>query len=168
MCGSQPRSNGLNAGDVTPLREIILATKPRPDALTWVLPLDGWHMPNSHDLQRATLAAGARTPGNNASLPGFSLSTQSLVLQAPTTALRGPVLRDVVRAIAVPPRELKAPRMTFLDRLGGVSINVEVNDQSFRHDTSDALSAVRTRILNTRPHNGALAWPAAPTTSAPH
>lgn len=157
----------LNAGDVTPLREIVLTTRPRPDALTWVLPLDGWHMPNSHDLQRATLAAGVRAPGNNASPPGFSLSTQSIVLQVPAHALRGPVLRDVLRATPVPPLDPKAPRMTFLDRLGGVSINVEVNEHSFRHDMSDALSAMRTRILNTRPRNGALAWPAVPTTPAP-
>lgn len=157
----------LNAGDVTPLREIVLATKPRPDALTWVLPLDGWHMPNSHDLQRAAVAVGARTPGHTARPPGFSLSTQSLVLQAPMHSLRGPVLRDVVRATPVPPLVPKAPRMTFLDRLGGVSINVEVNEQSFRHDMPEALSAMRTRILNTRPRNGGLSWPAAPAAPAP-
>ena len=40
----------LNDGDVTPLQEIVLETRPKATSLCWPLPLEAWDVPNCQDL----------------------------------------------------------------------------------------------------------------------
>jgi hypothetical protein len=55
----------LNAGDAGVLRDIVTSARPRPDALSWDLPLPGWDYSGGHDY---LLAGGDRQSG-----AGFSL-----------------------------------------------------------------------------------------------
>ena len=145
----------LNEGDVSPLRSIVLGTRPQADALTWSLPLDGWNMPNSHDLQVVT-----EKDNQTGQVPvdaGFTLSTQTALLQpanvAPsrwTPAFSG--FSDPKPA----PAFRVTPRMSQPGPLGGVLMKLEVHNDSFTQD--DTLDALRDSVLQHRPKGNRLFW----------
>jgi hypothetical protein len=84
----------LNAGSVYGFRDLILKTRPSPDALTWELPLAGWRMPNGRDLfdvskpktsgQSFPLASDKAQP-----LPGCYIFAQSVTLRPSTGSQAG-------------------------------------------------------------------------------
>lgn len=58
----------LKAGDVEALRDAVLQSRPAGNALRWVVPLDGWHIPGWPEAQPNWQAST-----NSAKEPGFSL-----------------------------------------------------------------------------------------------
>ncbi len=133
----------LARGDITPLRRIVLDTRPTPDALTWPLPLSGWSMPNADDLPRAAPA----TPSGSGAIPaGMSIVTENLVIAPDTRPAAGAtgVFRGFTPAASIAPLALfqtaSAP-----DALGGVSMQLRVDRDRFRSDPS--LDALRDLLL---------------------
>jgi hypothetical protein len=149
----------LNEGDVSPLREIVLKTRPAANALSWSLPLDGWQMPNAQDLTAAELQHAKRS--GRVESPGFSLRTQTLVFAPPRD--RGDSERPrggFAPPVAMPELRSQAPRIESLDRLGGVVVNTAVEEASFRWDWSGSLDSLRQRALEGRSRTPALGLPA--------
>lgn len=147
----------LNEGDVSPLREIVLKTRPAANSLSWSLPLAGWQMPNAQDLTAAELHDADRV--GQVSPPGFSLRTQTLVL-APRG--RGEIerpARSFSPSVGLPALRGQAPRIEYRDRLGGVVLNTVVEEPSFRQDRSGSLEALRQHVLKGRSGPPALVTP---------
>lgn len=146
----RPQVRLLNYGNLTVLRSIVIDSHPSPDALVWTLPLQGWRMPNTQDLDlwpKSDQPIAPRDPGA-ASLPGCSLSCQSVVLD-PKAYVRGSFGEGFLGFGSVPsPAPLK-----------GISMRMEVSDDSFQPAEGDALDTLRKRILESRPSSESLNWP---------
>jgi hypothetical protein len=147
----------LNDGDVSPLRDIVLKSRPSAEALSWPLPLAGWHMPNAQDLSAAELQTADR--GVRVPPPGFSLRTQTLVMARLGRDGASGATRGFAAPVGVPALRVEAPRIGALDRLGGVLIDTDVNDWSFHQDGSGALDDLRGHILKARPTGAGLVFP---------
>lgn len=140
----------LNYGSVTPLRDIVLKTRPSADALLWTLPLEGWRMPNSEDLdlKKDTQISGRKS--------GCSVFTQSFVLEP-----RGESPSDVGRKFygfppppppPPPPAAFATPDIEYAQSLGGVDIAPEPKGE--RKD----LGKIKKQILESRPSKDSLFW----------
>lgn len=137
----------IEHGDVAPLREVVLKTRPSPRAVSWRLPLDRWNIPNSHDL---ALASDSRaTPAGPAGLTaaGCSVGSQSFVFPS-GNGLGSVGLRtfDGLPDLQPPPP------------LSGVTFVMQVGETSFLPDPSSEARALRDEILNRRPAGTSLLW----------
>jgi len=144
----------LNDGDVTPLREIVLRTKPDARALTWELPIDDWKMPNTHDLPADEPAAAKPAKA------GCNVAVQSYVLgPAGDSDMKKKFTGFFPPPPPPPPLAAGAAiRGDRLNSLSGVSMKVDVNDKSFTYDASDELDKIREGVLKSRPDPGKLEW----------
>lgn len=81
----------LNAGDIRPLREVVLRSRPRPDALSWRLALTGWRISQEDSFAGSRPELGKRPahpdPGEEG--PGCAVLTQSYVLEKALPAREG-------------------------------------------------------------------------------
>ena len=144
----------LNDGDVAPLREIVLETRPEPHALSWPLPLEGWRMPNATDLPPKDQARGLVTREGGSqmtSVKGCTFNIQSVVL-APESSLIENVRK---RFSGFPPLPPSAPP------LKGVSMRMEVDSGSYREDDSGRLNGLREKLLHDREQKDDATWPVA-------
>jgi hypothetical protein len=143
----------MNGGDVTPLRSVVLNSRPSPTALTWRLPLQGWKMPNAKDLRFATgtpTASGVAAGGSAEASPGCSLSFQSVILD-PARGSLGDDSRK--RFFGFPPPPPPPPQ------LNGVSFNMLITDKNLIRDMSGELRSSKQKALESRPNKDSLAWP---------
>lgn len=81
----------LNEGDITPLRDIVLDTRPGPGSLVWPVPLETWNAPNCQDLPTAVATrtqppSDRMTPFNTT--PGHLLVAQEYLLGPEQVARR--------------------------------------------------------------------------------
>jgi hypothetical protein len=136
----------LNYGDFSPLRDIVINSRPSPDALTWVLPLDGWKMQNAFDLDLHTVKNEESQPVHTNSNSGCSFVTQSVVLD-PGYSGTGPVFQG-----------FQGPDQV-LPALNGVSMEMVVDNKSFQQDESGELEKTSKKILEDRPDKNTLSWP---------
>jgi len=70
----------LRAGDVTALRDAVLKSRPPGNALTWHVPLDGWHIPGSSekcDFDKEGLHRSNRETGFSLDRQAYSHSSQN-------------------------------------------------------------------------------------------
>jgi len=146
----------LNYGDVTPLKKIVLQTRPSPSALSWRLPLNSWQMPNSQDRKKISepKRESQRVQREDS---GTIVSTQSFVL--------GPLedsQSDSSRKFwGFPPPPPPPPLPVFvptIEYLSGVSIDIEVQEESFKKDKSGDIKKLRDDILKSRPKSDSLNW----------
>ena len=137
----------LNDGDFTPLRDIVLKTRPSPNALAWRLPLDGWRMQNARylfpaeDVEKSVPASPA-----TASTNGCSVSCQSFILD-PKGKSQGHTFSG-----------FDAPH-SLLPSLKGISMRIKLNNQSFSPDSTGRFDALRETILKSKPSLDSLSWP---------
>ncbi|OHB67578.1 MAG: hypothetical protein A2Y77_10000 [Planctomycetes bacterium RBG_13_62_9] len=142
----------LNDGDVSPLRRIVVDSRPSDHALAWPLPLAGWNMPNGRDLA-ATVMGGERDPGRRNShrtqgAGGCSVLTQSILLNPHLNAGGASVTRfsGFPAAPSAPPP------------LRGVSMEAIIKEGSFIRDASGHLNSERNEIIRNRPGDSRLSW----------
>jgi len=144
----------LNDGDITPLRDIALKSRPTPNSLAWPLPLTGWQMPNAQDLdlpQAQDMAAA----------PGFVLTAQSFTLDSTTKSsdnayqpsAKGQRAFDPFGGYPLPSKSLphSLPTFDYQDRLGGVSLHMPQDGNASATDHSGSLAVRRQQILRLRP-----------------
>jgi len=123
----------MNGGDVTPLRGVVLKSRPSPAALTWRIPVEGWEMPNAKDL--IPPRPGGLEPGAlGAPNAGCSLSFQSVILN-PTRLAAGDNSRQ---------RFAGFPSVPAPPQLNGVSFEMLITDDSFVRDKTGELRLLRT------------------------
>lgn len=145
--GFETQLKWLNYGDVEPLKEIVLRTRPDTDALTWPLPLQVWKMPNSRDLSPDDLRIidiFAGTKGANR--PGFALDTQSYILD-PGKIGDSDDTRYFSGFLPPPP----PPPLSSVD-LGGIDIAIKLAFEKANLDT------VKKHILERRTSRDSLFW----------
>ena len=137
----------LNDGDLSPLRDLVLAHRPSPDSLWWEPPLTGWRMINGADLEVPAASATVRADLATA------VFAQHYSIAAPGAARRDqpafPGFRDFAfrSALATP------------GALGGVSMVMPIRSRAFRMDDSGLLDAIREAARQARPGAGSLSWP---------
>ncbi|MBI2876342.1 MAG: hypothetical protein HYY20_05620 [Candidatus Tectomicrobia bacterium] len=156
----------LNAGDIRPLREVVLRSRPRPDALSWRLPLTGWRLPHDNHFSgsRPEPHAGPANPDPAEKGPGCAVVTQSYVLEKALPAEAGGD-GGQKRFFGFPPPPPPPPSLLPIGgrppgvrspgplEAGGVEIAIEPEGQP-----AD-LEAERKRVLGGRPSDDSLAWP---------
>jgi hypothetical protein len=132
----------LNDGDFTPLRDIVLKSRPSPRALTWDLPLQGWHMQNARLLLPAPLGEMLTTSLRGEDKhEGCSVLCQSFLLDPKGTGQK-------FAGFDMP--------SNLLPPVKGVSMRMEVDNRSFRRDETGELDSLRKRILNDKPSSDSL------------
>lgn len=148
VCGGVSFENEiawLNDGRVSPLKGIVLNSRPHPQQLTWPLPLESWEMPNAQDLERIPLAASTSAPG----APGCSFNINTYALSPRGAgAIGGSKFSGFEPIAAAPPLPV-----------GGVSMKMEISGDSFTRDEGGRLKAMREQILNQKPGEDSLSWP---------
>ena len=140
----------LNYGDVTPLRKIVIDSRPSQDELSWPLPLSGWKMPNAKDLRLliekprtwAVQFLSRKNEGN-----GCFVSFQSVIIN-PTIKIDNDSKKFYGFSPLIPPPPLK-----------GVSMRMVVDEESFKSDPEGQMENLREKILKSRPSSGSLSWP---------
>jgi len=141
----------LGYGVLTELRSLVLRSRPAENALCWRVPLEGWSMPNAGDLRLPAQCnwkdVSWRSAAGGGS--GCSLLSQSVTLAAdrPGSALAGEAFHGFSSPIAVPP-------------LKGVSMRMDVTEDSFRPASDGSLQALQESLNQARPRGDSLAWPA--------
>ncbi len=148
----------LNRGDLTPLRDVVLKSRPRPDALTWLLPLQGWKMPNSNDLalKPANFEIPSKPPNfKSENVPGFSLITQSVVLSDNEINGSGQTRKFFGFPPPPPPPPLTAaaPQAEYVQSLGGIDIAPEPKGKQVD------LKKSKENILKSRSSKDSLSYP---------
>jgi len=138
----------LNDGDFTPLRDIVLKTRPSPDALTWSLPLEDWRVQNARDLDSSSLAPVPSTVDAARGRAGCSVVCQSYLID-PKASGSGEVFTGFTLPSAV------------LPPLKGVSMHMKLDNESFRSDGTEELERLRKELLEARPSPDSSDWPAA-------
>jgi hypothetical protein len=133
----------LQAGDVTPLLAIVTNTRPNPRTLAWRLPLDSWKMPNM-DADVAESVSTSDRPKQNP--PGCSIASDSVVFQKAGERLMG----NTSPFTGFHPIDPVKP--------GGVLIELNINEESFQHDTSGDLQRLGQKVKRSRPGTNALFW----------
>lgn len=153
----------LNYGDVTPLRDVVLNTRPSPTTLSWTLPLDGWQMPNSQDLDlQKDSQLTAQHQHSRVKDSGCMVCTQSFVLWPPGHKQSSSQMRFLGFFPPSPPApSLPAvvPRIEYFKNLSGVSMNINVKEKYFMKDSSGELEKISKDVLKSRPKADSLTWP---------
>lgn len=143
----------LNYGDVTPLRKIVIDSRPSPDAVVWSLPLKNWDMPNARDLAEASPdkkeGDSAGTSRESRSL-GCSVLTQSVILN-PALRIDSPGVKPFTGFSLAP---------SLPPRLRGVSLQMTVSDSSFRSADDKTLDNLLETLLKSKPNPEAACWSA--------
>lgn len=141
----------LGYGVLTELRTLVLRSRPAANALCWRVPLEGWSMPNADDLRLPAQGNWNdvcwRSAAGGGS--GCSLLSQSVTLAAdrPGSALAGEAFHGFSSPIAVPP-------------LKGVSMRMDVTEDSFRQASDGSLQALQESLQQARHGGDSLSWPA--------
>jgi len=147
----RPEIKKLNYGLFKELRSIVLNSRPSSKAMAWALPLKGWQMPNSQDIDLFTDKSAQGTDKNILGTPpknGFSLSCQSITLNPNLTVEQGNVRRFTgFPSLAFSPSPLK-----------GVSMKMIVNNEAFKREPDNKLKELGEKILKSRPPSGAIGW----------
>ena len=103
----------LEDGDVSALRHAVLASRPSPEHLSWVIPLDGWAMPND----TAEPAPAAADLG--AQDIGFAMLAQTFHFDPHRSALQGPVFNGFESIPPLPWLPEASLRFPPRGRIGG-------------------------------------------------
>jgi tetratricopeptide (TPR) repeat protein len=143
----------LNDGDVTPLRQIVLETRPDPNALSWTLPLEEWRMPNGADLAPKNYTSDLAPKAGNferTGVEGCTFNLQSVSL-GPESPLMGNDLRK--RFSGLPPFPPPPPP------LKGVSMRMRIDSSSYKEDDSGQMESLRENLLRDRGSKDNLTWP---------
>lgn len=144
----------LNYGDFTPLKKIVLQTRPSPSALSWALPLNSWQMPNSQDLQKISHPKRESQPPKRED-PGTTVSTQSFLLGPPGDSQSDS--RKKFWGFPPPPPPPPLPVLhPKIEYVSGVSMDIDVKEESFKKDTSGELKKLREDILKSKPDKDSL------------
>jgi hypothetical protein len=146
----KPEVRLLNRGFVDPLRGIVLGARPRSDSLVWHVPLDGWDMPNSARLNDRGEGGG---PAESDARPAQCAIQGGIVELAPKGAPEGrgrPPFPGLAGPVQAPPTPLE---------LKGVSLKLDVSEDSLKRDATGELGKTRKQILESRPSDKALTWP---------
>jgi len=145
----------LNYDDVAPLRDVVLKSRPRPEALTWILPLESWKMPNSDDLKLETVSSNKQSSTKSEKDPGFSLTTQSFILGEDNRNVSDQTKKffGFPPPPPPPPAATAAPRIEYAQSLGGIDIAPEPQGKP-----AD-LKKLRDSILKSRPSKDSLSYP---------
>ncbi len=150
----QTQLQWMNDGDVGPLKEIVLDSRPGPNALSWSVPLEEWQMPNSAGLtqQDSPFSAPAK-PDDYGKTTGEGCTFN---LQALSLGPESPVIESDLRKrfVGVPPPPPPTPIL-----LEGVSMQMQIDDRSYKKDESGQLDNRRDKILRGRGDKDALSWP---------
>jgi hypothetical protein len=152
----KPEIKYLNYGDVTPLLSIVLNSRPSPMALTWTLPLKGWKMPNTQDLNLWNVDTGHNSSQfsfKDGERNGFSVLYQSVILNPELRANDETDDYKFRRFSGFPPPPPPPPP------LKGVSMHMIVDEGSFKHESEDKLDTLREKTLKSRPSSDSLSWP---------
>ena len=146
----------LNYGDVTPLKKIILETRPSPNAVSWQIPLEQWEMPNSSDI-KDILTQINKSDFSKIDNVGMVVFVQSLSLSGPGEKTFGHMKKFSGFSPPPPPAPstLSTPRIEYFS---GVSMKMDVNEKSFEKNNSDDLKSLRDRTLKIKPKTDSLLW----------
>ncbi len=138
----------LGYGHWPALRTLVLQSRPAPAALTWQVPLQGWQMPNATDLKLPTQLDLDRIAwrAGEGGKAGFSLSSQSVVF-AQNERGTGQSFNGFVEPTAIDP-------------LNGVSMRIDVTEDSFRVAQDPRLRELEAWLKAARPSKDSLSWPA--------
>jgi hypothetical protein len=149
----------LNDGDVTPLRDIVIKTRPDPSALTWRLPIDSWKMPNAQDLEPQLVNPRTGDKHSESANTGCMIFTQSVRLSAP---MEGGMIPQASFSGFLSPKATvlapAAPKVDYVRDLGGVDMAIEVKDDSIIKGPSEKTEELRKKILKSRPGKESLIW----------
>jgi len=144
----------LKAGDTSALRDAVLASRPKPDSLTWGVPLEGWEIPDALPVPATQTPAARRTGGSNSATPACSIEAQVRRPGAPPLAHTGPLpapaaamprfgiypnlssqgaeaSRPVSPSMALPPAVPPVASPPPVPPVGGVSADVKINPEDF-------------------------------------
>lgn len=153
--GIKPRAaiDWLNDGDVTKLREIVLESRPSPNALVWnPRALDKWEMPNAQSLNLGKPESDTDEadfePSDNRDV-GCTVVTQSVLLRR--TPSRPDPMQTPFSGFGVPSLPSESP--------GGVDMEMQISERLFSKRYNRELEAFRENFLKGRPSGGALSWP---------
>jgi hypothetical protein len=145
----------LNYGDVSRLRDVVVKTRPSRETLSWALPLQGWKMPNSQDLEpevpsdqiSETLAESGAIK-----VPGCSVCSQSFVLNPAGANSAGNGRHfQAFNPLVAPPATFARDAPTM--RLNGVLISPRpLKDPSALDDDFSG------RVLRGRPNQKSTHW----------
>ncbi len=100
----EPVLLALEDGDVSVLKQVVLAARPSPNALSWTLPLDDWAMPNDDSRGRSP-SQEVSAPGREPDELGCSLDIQAFTFSHTQSGTAGPFFRGFSS-----PRELEPLR----------------------------------------------------------
>jgi hypothetical protein len=144
----------LNDGDVTPLSDIVLKSRPGSDSLSWFLPLKGWRMPNAQDLDLPDDSGGTRlaSPGFMATVESFTLapSHKGAAVSLPTPAMD--MLRfDPMGDFPPAPKPLPSTQPS-IEYVGGVSMQLPDDGGTIKKNHTGSMTIQRNRVLNQRSH----------------
>jgi len=140
----------MNYGDETPLRSIVIDSRPSPDTLCWHPPLAGWRMPNA---EQPVAAEAEDVPSGSTSSSEGSTSNRgcSVLCQA---VLLDPVGQSGGRRVfsGFPPPPSPLPP------LKGVSMRMDIDARSFQKDSAGAIAHLRDNALESRPSPDSPVW----------
>jgi hypothetical protein len=122
----------LNYGDFEKLKDIVVKTRPNNSSLYWVLPVQGWIMLNTNDLELYQLQEKNKKDNSGSYVTG-----QSVLLDKPKPN----------QTISQNSFNGFSPKQTEPLPLKGVSMKMEVNNNSFKKG-GDELHLMRDKILN--------------------
>lgn len=134
----------LNYGDVIPLKEIVIKSRPSPNTLIWTLPLESWNMPNSNDLETGKVSLkNSKLDSTIKDDIGFTITTQSCIVYEDDKIISDNTKRfqGFLPPPPPPPQEL-----------GGVDIDIK---PSFLEKKLDTL---KTRVIESRTSKDSLFW----------
>ncbi len=144
----RPEIQFLNYGDVSPLKQIVLQSRPSAHALCWRVPLVGWKAPNALDLLPAPSTAQTEPAAQGDSPPGCQISCQSFVV-------------DSRHLPAVSPAQtfsgFQSPQV--FPPMRGVSMKLAFGKDTFKPAAGAALDSLKNEAVKSRPASNALSWP---------
>ena len=147
----------LNDGSIGVLRDIVVAARPSPDALTWPLDLRGWNPVNSADLEVEARGPVSGSKSDQAARPdrgGSSFHEKNIEL-GPSAGTGGKAARGFSGF-----GHLTNPTGDgALRDLGGVDIRVRISEASFSQSKGGRLDKVEQEGKRGRRSHDTLSWP---------
>lgn len=158
----RPEIRRLNGGRVEMLQKIVIESRPTPDALTWQLDLSGWNMLNAHDLENVKKKLTTRPVSRWAPRrTGSTLFEQSVVLAPPgKQGAPGMGRFDGFDSLPVNGTFVNPAPVRGVRELGGVSMRMEISEESFIRRPDGKLKSLRDSILKGSSSADALDRPA--------
>ena len=141
----------LQHGDVTPLRTIVLKTRPNPRTLAWELPLGSWVIPN---LGQADAAMPDMVQSSR-EVPGCVISEQLAFFQKPGQPL-APATLKFTSFQAVSPVAEPAFKLDYADGLSASRGGVSMMMDDLAGHTNSELHGLKERLLHSRSNTNAV------------